>query len=239
MLFVSNHSLFAIPANQEFVYIHRIQTSQVNNNKFLLANLYKESLRSSKPIGNLTASAALPSSASLFSSSSPMTASTSATGGATTTAAERILRSEELDASLFRKFVGEHTKKALSEGFNDNIGRTNNVQAIFELPRASVWHKLFAALADFMLREPARSAKMRSHFAQLKSHVDIDAQFSQNRCKKIQPLAISIYQENLPTHYNKAQHEQRVSLFRTILVDVGCLVSSQNRNQNCFVLMLF
>ena len=40
---ISNNSLFAIPANQEFAYIHRLNS--IDTNKFLLATLYKECTR--------------------------------------------------------------------------------------------------------------------------------------------------------------------------------------------------
>jgi protein SMG8 len=123
-----------------------------------------------------------------------------------------LLNSQDLDASLFRKFVFGHTAKALSEGFNDNIGRSNNVQPIFELPRASHFYKIFDGLIDLLLKDPPRSSKIQSHFAQIKTHIDIDAQFSENRCKKILPSSLNLYQENLPNFYTKAQHNQKVCL---------------------------
>ena len=78
---------------------------------------------------------------------------------------EQTLELVSLDETLFRKFIFDHTKKALSEGFNDNIGRTH-VQPVFELPKVSVWYKLFDAVVNFFLKNP-KSQKVLNHNAQL------------------------------------------------------------------------
>jgi protein SMG8 len=169
---ISNNSLFAIPPNQEFAYIHRLTTKHIDNNKFLLTNISKDKF-------NLK---------------------------------ETSIDIIDLDADLFRKFLFSHTQIAINEGFNDNIGR-QNVQPVFELPRASQWYKIFDALVDLILKDPPKTTKIQSHFTQIKTHLDIDAQFSENRCKKILPSALNLYEENLPNFYTKAQHNQRVCLY--------------------------
>lgn len=169
MLFCfSNNSLFAIPANQEFVYIHRVLKNSINTNEFLISTFAKDTSRS-------------------------------------------IIEREMLDADLFRKFTFSHVNKALTGGFNDNIGRTN-VQPVFQLPTLDVAYKVIGAFVDFLFKD-AKTAKMKSYFVQLKSNIDIDAQFSENRCKKCLPVAINAYQENLPLHYTEDQHKQRVRPF--------------------------
>lgn len=115
----------------------------------------------------------------------------------------------EIDAKLFREFVFGHIRTALSDGFNDNIGRTN-VAPVFELPTCDVWYKLYDALVDFFLTDTPKSSKIAAYYSQLKSQIDLDVQFSENRCKKLIPSALGLYQENLPAYYNKHQHQQRV-----------------------------
>lgn len=158
--------MFAIPANQEFVYIHRLQKNSINTNEFLLSTFVEDSSQS-------------------------------------------IIEREMLDADFFRKFIFSHVNKALNSGFNDNIGRTN-VQPVFQLPTLYVAYKVIGAFVDFLFKD-TKTAKMKSYFVQLKSNIDIDAQFSENRCKKCLPLAINVYQENLPLHYTEDQHKQRVN----------------------------
>lgn len=45
-----------------------------------------------------------------------------------------------------------------------------------------------------------------------------DTRFSEQRCLKVLPLAVARYQEGLPSHYAKSEHEARLaialSLFR-------------------------
>jgi len=162
-----------------------------------------------------------------------------------------MLDMRSLDEMLFRSFIFEHTKKALNEGFNDNIGRTN-VQPVFELPKASVWFKLYDALFDFFLRNP-KSHKVLNQYSQLKAQVDIDGNFSENICKKNLPSAISLYKENLPTHYTKAQHLQslekalhlyasnaRGPMYSTYLEQLKkeCISIWQNGRQQCEAISL-
>lgn len=181
---ISNNSLFAIPANQEFVYIHRSSGDTADSNRFLLSLMAKEI---SRPFDQQLASGSS-SQTSIFSNNNST--------------------NEDQDATLFRKFVFQHVQTALNDGFNDNIGRTN-VNPVFELPTSNSWHKIYDSFFEFFLKEP-KSSKIQSYYAQLKSHIDIDVQFSENRCRKVLPTALNAYQENLPGHYTKKQHQQRL-----------------------------
>lgn len=193
----SNNSIFAIPANQEFVYVHRSTPEPNNIVKLLMSN---------RP--------------------------TNAGGGSTIVQqqqrtpyaqqqqqqqqSQKTQSSVELDAKLFREFVLEHVRTALDGGgFNDNIGRTN-IAPVFELAGADTWYAVYAALVEFFLtprhRHSSSSSKIAAYYAQLKSQINLDAQFSENRCKKLLQPALALYQENLPAYYNKLQHQQRVRL---------------------------
>jgi hypothetical protein len=228
----SNNSLFAIPPNQEFVYIHRLKAPKFTN-QFLLSNLYKECFKYKDPI--LSTSLNLLSSLNHANSFSPSS----------------YIREEENDSRLFKKFVYEHIKTAFKEGFNDNIGRTN-VNPVFEIPKAGTWFKLFISLVDFFLKEP-KSSKMKSNYEQLKALIDIDAQFSENRCKKVLPAALGLYEEGLPPHYTRSQHQQRLdkavrhyslqargpmfSMYMQQLID-ECLCIWRNGRQLCEAISL-
>ena len=197
---ISNNSLFSIPANQEFAYIHRLSVqNSVDTNRFLLSNLFMECSRAKEVAANST---------NFLSHLRQQHHQQSSTMNQQNYLSNQIINNEGLDAKLFRKFVFEHVKTALNEGFNDNIGRTN-VQPVFELPTVNCFEKLFDALCDFFLNEP-KSSKIKQQYAQIKSHVDTESQFSENRCKKVLPTALSLYQENLPGHFTKSQHQQRV-----------------------------
>ncbi len=130
------------------------------------------------------------------------------------------------DSVCFRAFVYQHIKVAFNDGFNDNIGRTN-VQPVFELPKLSVWYKVYDALYDaFFYAHRCQTAsttisgdqsklqaikvKINQYFTQLKPHIDIDSKFSMNRCKKVLPNALNIYQDNLPQHYTRVHHEHKL-----------------------------
>lgn len=186
--------MFAIPANQEFVYIHRLANGFRDPKRVLLANLFHEL--------NKKTSSTTPNHL-----------------------ADKIMSNETLDENLFRKFIFDHTNKAFTDGFNDNIGRTN-VNPVFELPKASVWYTLFDALVDYFLKRP-RSQKVLNNYLSLKSHVDIDVQLSEQRCKKILPQALNLYQESLPNHYTKSQHQTSVNI-QFIFINANYLAYSNH-----------
>ncbi|RNA03061.1 SMG8 [Brachionus plicatilis] len=162
---ISNNSLFSIPVNQEFVYIHRHNHQITNASRFLLSSFNNHSVETTSP---------------------------------------------SVDLEQFRKFIFQHVQTALSVGFNDNIGRTN-IPPIFELTTPTIWNKIYQSLFEFFLCEP-KTQKVMSIYAQLKDQIDIDVQFSERRCKKVLPQAINLYQESLPAHYSKDQHEQKLQL---------------------------
>jgi protein SMG8 len=211
---ISNNSLFAIPANQEFVYVHRFAHDPTNFSQILQSNFNL----SSKSTANSFLQKQLNSTAL---SVNPFETEASVAYSSSESAPSLLD-----DNKLFRKFVSEHVNTALTEGFNDNIGRTN-VAPLFELSTFSAWKKIHAALVDLFFNYTAtsqtKSSKIQSYFSQLKSQIDIDAQFSENRCKKVLPSALSLYQENLPGHYTQLQHQQRVGhyfLFYTFIFSI-------------------
>ena len=136
--------------------------------------------------------------------------------------------SADTDAKLFREFVFKHIKIALEDGFNDNFGRTNSIQPVFELTTAETWYNIYESLRDFFLTDTPKSSKLAAYYSQLKSQIDLDVQFSENRCKKLLHPALSLYQESLPAHYNKHQHQQRVDLINVLNNNFTCFILIQN-----------
>lgn len=197
----SNNSLFAIPANQEFVYVHRLTPESININKLLLSN--QEFSKPAPPGLKNQQQQQLNYAAQTFTPFQAVVTVSKTTAN-------------DLDAILFREFVFEHVNTALNDGFNDNIGRTN-VTPVFELPTSDTWYKTYEALVDFFLGNVPKSSKIATFYSQLKSQIDLDVQFSENRCKKLLQPALGLYQENLPAHYNKLQHQQRVYFFTNLI----------------------
>lgn len=46
----------------------------------------------------------------------------------------------------------------------------------------------------------------------LRSFLDIDTNFSERRCRKVQPIAMATYKDNLPSYYNRNYHDTKVWL---------------------------
>ncbi|XP_071144802.1 nonsense-mediated mRNA decay factor SMG8-like [Mytilus edulis] len=192
---ISNNSLFAVPANQEFVYIHTkkeeisdpvsfyLQQLRMNNSVESPRSRGYQSNRHSSQSGSETRSSSLPT--------SPVPGN-----------------------STFKEFLFQHVELALGRGFDDNVGR-NPVTPVFEVPTCELWCMIANRLYDFFLGERI-NAKAQAHFNTLKSLLETDIRFSENRCNKVLPVAEAAYQEGLPTHYvtnfhlNKLQQAHRV-----------------------------
>lgn len=71
------------------------------------------------------------------------------------------------------------------------------MQSYFELPIVRQWAQAAEMIYNFVM-----------HQDQVMS-LAIDTRFSEQRCKKVLPLALARYQEGLPTHYTKGIHETR------------------------------
>lgn len=119
---ISNNSLFAVPANQEFVYVRTTTSVREDMVDFFLQKLkdfcspdYEDGL--SDDFLSLSL------------------------GGA-----EDVCSQEH----SFPSFLWQHIELALSKGFDDNVGR-HPVPADFELPTVSTWFKVAVKLRDLFL----------------------------------------------------------------------------------------
>ena len=210
------------------MYIHRLNESK---NNYLLSNLHKECIKSSK----LT-SASTNNSTSLSRSHF----SYSANRQQQQQQQNNTFELYDYESQLFANFLYQHVSIAFKEGFNDNIGRTN-IAPIFELPKLSNWIRIYENLYEALFNikttiasnlpivqtsasTPAANeqkltsikTKMLQNISQIKPYADIDVKFSMNRCKKSLPSALNVYQEGLPQHYTRKQHSLRLEKARHI-----------------------
>ncbi|XP_069113163.1 nonsense-mediated mRNA decay factor SMG8-like [Argopecten irradians] len=178
---ISNNSLFAVPANQEFVFLYGHQPEVTDP-----VQLYLQQLRSNSTLNK--------------DSDSPRSYQAnrrSAQSGPQEPMRSRTQRSSSY--STFKEFLSQHIEMALGRGFDDNVGR-NPVPPIFDVPTSQTWFSVSSKLYNFFFGSTV-SGKAQATFNTLKSLLETDIRFSENRCNKVLPLAEAAYQEGLPTHY--------------------------------------
>ncbi|RWS22219.1 protein smg8-like protein, partial [Leptotrombidium deliense] len=124
---------------------------------------------------------------------------------------ENIVEERE-ESRSFYSFLWAHISVALSKGFDDNVGR-HNVVPIFELPTVKDFFSVLLKLKEFFYK-PAEELKkeVSTVFNQWRSSLDSDTRFSEARCAKGLPIAMSLYQEGLPSHYTAEFHERKVAM---------------------------
>ncbi|XP_074595589.1 nonsense-mediated mRNA decay factor SMG8 [Brevipalpus obovatus] len=114
--------------------------------------------------------------------------------------------SENTDKSFYH-FLWPHISTALTKGFDDNVG-FSSTGPVFELPVVGDFFLAIKKLGIFFFDPSSKDSNQA--FSQMKSTLDIDTKFSENRCAKLLPIALSIYQEDLPPHYTSDYHEQKI-----------------------------
>lgn len=103
----------------------------------------------------------------------------------------------------FKKFLQVHIQQARDKGFDDTVttGRNHHLQtSYFELPVLKHWIEATKLVYNVAIE----TNKIVS--------LCTDTRFSEQRCLKVLPLALARYQEGLPSHYGKAEHEARLSM---------------------------
>ncbi|CAN7946565.1 unnamed protein product, partial [Ixodes pacificus] len=197
----SGNSLFAVPANQEFVYVRTTSSIREDTVDFFLQKLrtfcspdYYESL------SGLWTQHCLIVCRRII--AVDVAEQMSISPSKSTELAQSETPSHE---HTFSSFLWQHIELALSKGFDDNVGR-HPIPADFELPTVSVWFKVAAKLRDLILFNDSKSSVASS----LKAALDVDIRFSEGRCGKVLPVASASYQENLPSHYTADYHQRKV-----------------------------
>ncbi|XP_076270320.1 nonsense-mediated mRNA decay factor SMG8 isoform X1 [Rhynchophorus ferrugineus] len=139
----------------------------------------------------------------------------------------------------FMRFLQVHIQQAKTKGFDDIVssGRHQHPPPYFELPILENWVAASKCLYDLLIKEEMSVSMLCT-----------DTRFSDQRCLKVLPLAVARYQEGLPSHYAKAEHEARLglamALFRAqargpkyphyeLQLEMDCQTHWENGRQQC------
>lgn len=76
--------------------------------------------------------------------------------------------------------------------------------------RLKYFVKLVSELYECLIIRPKQAAYQPKWLKKLKEDLNIDGRFSQNRCAKVLPLAVTHYQEDSPPYYSSTQHQAKV-----------------------------
>ncbi|CAG9862883.1 unnamed protein product [Phyllotreta striolata] len=200
-------SLFAIPLNDEYVYIEE-ETRSTDRLDYMVKGL----LSDCQPGGVMQI--------------------------------EVPYSSQPSSEKNFHKFLQVHIHQARTKGFDDTVtsGRHPHSQTMhFELPLLKQWINSSVMLYTLFTKR------------KLVNLLCTETRFSEQRCLKVLPLALARYQENLPSHYAKAEHEARLAialaLFRAqargpafqqyaTQLEMDCQAHWENGRQQCEVASL-
>ncbi|XP_057317890.1 nonsense-mediated mRNA decay factor SMG8 isoform X1 [Microplitis mediator] len=186
---ISSYCLFAIPANQEFVYIHTGSTESRDMYGYMMRKLI-DSCKISSGSKNNTNNNNVNNNNNNKSDKGE---------GIFNFGINNELRS-------FKTFLHQHVNLAFSKGFDDNskVGR-HPVPSYFEIPSVSLFTKVANVVYEFFMHSTDKE------LSALHGLLNTDVKFSKSRCSKILPRALQTYQDNLPQHYGRAYHESKLA----------------------------
>ncbi|RZF43223.1 hypothetical protein LSTR_LSTR009027 [Laodelphax striatellus] len=180
------NSLFAIPANQEFVYIEMGAKENQDWHSYLLESMIDLCLHPNQSVGDQ-------------SNCSPLSYEYTAAGR---------MEGDPNPDYTFKKFLMQHVNLALKKGFDDNVGRHIPNSNPFVVPTVGCWFEVVDNLLKLYLEGAEEIEEAITH---LHAQLDTDVLFSMTRCSKVLPLATATYQENLPAHYTREYHLSKVA----------------------------
>ncbi|XP_003701120.1 nonsense-mediated mRNA decay factor SMG8 isoform X2 [Megachile rotundata] len=120
---ISSNSLFAIPANQEFVYVH----TGTNESRDILGYMARKLMQSCKVSSGGSTSRSLASQDSNIQ-----------------------IDDTESDTRSFRSFLQQHINLAFARGFDDNVGR-HSMPAYFEIPNVQIFCEVANKVYDYFI----------------------------------------------------------------------------------------
>ncbi|EEB14178.1 conserved hypothetical protein [Pediculus humanus corporis] len=186
---ISSNSLFAIPVNQEFVFIETHQEYPPRQLNKMMNNIIDNCLSTQPKINVLKC----------------------------LTVEHEMKQAQNLHC--FDKFLGAHINLAFTKGFNDNVSRLVQSPSFTLVPSEiffEIVKRTHGLLVGSKSKEKDSECsdddEQLDIFEVLRNRLDIDANFSESRCSKVLPLAVATYQQNSPFHYTREFHENKASL---------------------------
>ncbi|XP_047489241.1 nonsense-mediated mRNA decay factor SMG8-like isoform X2 [Penaeus chinensis] len=240
---ISANSLFALPNNQAYVYIMEEgqeevpAASLINDTLHNLcsasdSNLSSELSQLTIGSSNKTSSSEKGGSrgtgnwGSISGATSAWDTSLACSASSDTSAADSLSasilsgvateRKRNLEHS-FNVFLQQHIDQALGKGFDDNVGRHSG-PVFFYVPHAGIWFEAVNKVYKFFCCDPSeKDTKAKQVLNSLQNLVETEVRFSDARCAKVLPIAISAYKDGLPPHYTQLHHQEKLELALRVL----------------------
>ena len=182
------NSLFAVPANQEFVYVETGSQGSAMDLQATMINNCLSLMGSAEPVTDV------------FHDNGPFY--------------NYFQTEENKPQRCFSNFLRDHINTGFERGFADNISKhaPSMRDVHFELTGLGQW-LLVADKVHTLLTEQLTSDEGHPHseaMITLRDDMETEIMFSELRCKKILPTAVSAYNEGLPPHYTAEYHSAKL-----------------------------
>jgi len=113
----------------------------------------------------------------------------------------------------FTRFLLQHVNHAFEKGFYDNVNKYGSSgPTLWEIPAFGSWVQVANLLYTYFTSTltSATGTDNSNAMNDLRDDMEVETIFSELRCKKILPQAISVYEEGLPPYYNTEYHNAKL-----------------------------
>lgn len=181
---ISANSLFAVPSNQEFVYVET-NGDKMDPEAFILNNFF-----------------AMMNGEMLEDEPDPRPFY------------HQYIVEEKRPKRCFARFLRNHINVGFEKGFSDNLSKHGGHSGMFfwEVPFVSEWVQLSTKLFNLFTADLSSSEgqKYSGALMNLRDDLETEIMFSELRCKKILPAALACYTDGLPPHYTADYHNAKL-----------------------------
>jgi protein SMG8 len=190
---VASNSLFAVPANQEFVYVETGGAGSAMDPEAAVLNTLLSLMA-----GQEVAAVGGPEQGPFY---------------------HHFLTEQARPKRCFANFLKHHINVGFERGFQDNISKHGGVNSgerlgapLWEVPTLGDWVTIADRLWDFFTEEltSEEGAPHCQAMMTLRDDLETEIMFSELRCKKILPSAMAAYKEGLPQHYTQDYHQAKL-----------------------------
>ncbi|CAL8143601.1 unnamed protein product [Orchesella dallaii] len=206
---ISANSLFAVPANDDFIYVFDKSAQNSYSVSQSLAYTYidlisttckKHAQKISTTPSRTSSNTALPVKMSFRSEHDTLTYADS--------------------VNTFRSFILEHISLALDRGFDDDYRRVSGSKHFFVRPTLGQWEAAFAKLHRHLIIEPS-GRRVTEAYNHMQKFINIDSEYLEIQCAELFPKVYAAYQRGLPEFYTAQQHQAKLTYAVNVFLNIS------------------
>ncbi|XP_021949486.1 protein SMG8 isoform X1 [Folsomia candida] len=205
---ISANSLFAIPSEEDYIFLFDKTAEKVSCLDTSPQEIYKETIAQAcnmETTGDNLLTSLFPTCKSASGTSIQYLSGASLQGQSLYPVSYHTILNQ------FKEFILHHTRMALEKGFDDDSRRVAEHKHFFVVPTLGEWKIGFQILYDVLLNPGNKMKRVTEGFDKLMRYINVDSEYLHSQCSTIFPKIFAVYQRGLPEFYSEHTHRRRLT----------------------------